>query len=326
VSATALAARVAELYLPPRPASAQATGAAAAATGGVTGLDVSARAGLFFDERTGEPMRLQANDGRLRIANGPALVTLAADRFRNARGDLFFRSQDEFELRFVSDDRLEIRSMEGQTTRYRRAQPWTPSAADLQAVAGRYESRELGATFEIVPGANGLVLRAERTPDRRIDLAPAERDTYMQRMMFVRFRRDAGGRVVGFDYGNPLVRGLAFTRLGSWSAAAPATPPAMAAEPPTAPPTAPGAAPRLEQLVGEYELAPGRTVAITLEDGRLHGQPPGGARRPLAHVSGATFAAGGGPLTLTFTLGADGRATALVMRQNGDARTLPRVR
>jgi hypothetical protein len=31
-------------------------------------------------------------------------------------------------------------------------------------------------------------------------------------------------------------------------------------------------------------------------------------------------------MTLTFTLGADGRATGLVMRQNGQERTVPRVR
>ena len=46
------------------------------------------------------------------------------------------------------------------------------------------------------------------------------------------------------------------------------------------------------------------------------------------HVSGATFAVGwaDGPITLTFTLGANGRATALIMRENGNERTLPRVR
>jgi hypothetical protein len=44
------------------------------------------------------------------------------------------------------------------------------------------------------------------------------------------------------------------------------------------------------------------------------------------HVSGTTFSAAGAPVTLTFTLGVEGRATALVMRQNGIERTLPRVR
>jgi hypothetical protein len=75
-------------------------------------------------------------------------------------------------------------------------------------------------------------------------------------------------------------------------------------------------------------MAPGRTITITLEGGQLHGEPTGNPKRPLVHVSGATFAVGraDAPVTVTFTLGADGRATALVMRQNGNERTLRRVR
>lgn len=327
VSATALAARVSDLYLPPLPAAARAEAAAAAA--GVTGVDPSSRVGTFFDERTGEPLLLQASEGRLRIANGPPLVALSADRFRPLRPGLFFRSQDAFEITFTSNDQLEIRSMEGQVTRYRRARPWTPAPADLQAADGRYESTELGSIFEILPGTGGLVMRFERAPEKSLELTPVERDTYMLRGMIVRFRRDADGKVAGFDYGNPVVRHLAFTRLGDRAAAsAPASRPAAAAPAASSavPAPAPSAepAPRLEGLVGDYELAPGRTLSITLEDGRLHGQPPGGEKRALTHVSGATFSAG--QITLTFTLDADGRATGLMMRQGDRERTLARVR
>ena len=102
---------------------------------------------------------------------------------------------------------------------------------------------------------------------------------------------------------------------------------ARVTQPPAAAPTSPTLAARgLDGLTGEYELAPGRTLAITLERGRLHGQPPGGEKRALRHVSGTTFSAEGSQITLTFTLGADGRATATVMRQNGRERTLPKVR
>ncbi|HEV2146162.1 MAG TPA: serine hydrolase [Longimicrobiaceae bacterium] len=317
VSATALAGRVAEVFLPPVDPQAQPPGPVDA-----PGVDVADRAGLFFHERTGQPLRLVVDDGRLRIANGPPLVAVAQDRFRNARGDMFFRSRDEFELHFASQGQLELKSMEGEVTRYRRAQPWSPTAADLQAFDGRYRSEELGSVFEIVPGASGLVMRFERSPDKALELTPVDRDTYMLRMMVVRFRRDESGRVVGFDYGNPLVRSLRFTRLGDRSAAPVAKNPAAASAAPTSP------APRLEGLTGEYELAPGRTVIVTLEDGRLHGQPPGGEKRPLVHLSDATFAVGqaDGRTTVAFTVGADGRATAMVMRQNGNERTLPRVR
>jgi hypothetical protein len=40
-----------------------------------------------------------------------------------------------------------------------------------------------------------------------LELTPVERDTYMLRMMIVRFRRDARGKVTGFEYSNPVVKG-----------------------------------------------------------------------------------------------------------------------
>jgi CubicO group peptidase (beta-lactamase class C family) len=310
VSATALARRVVELYGPSPDTSSTPKGPVAAA-----GVDVSTRAGLYFDERTGEPMRLGVNDGRLMIANGPPLVPVTATQFRPPRPDLFFRSQDDFEMTFVSPDRIELKSMEGQVTRYRRAQSWTPTAADLQAADGRYESTELGSVFEIVPGTGNLVMRFESAPQRSLELTPVERDTYMMRMMIVRLRRDAGGKVIGFVYGNPVVRDIAFARVGDRKSAAPSSATKDSAT-----------APKLEGLAGEYEMAPGRTLVVTLEEGRLHGQPPGGQKRVLTHVSGTTFSADGSGVTLTFSLGADGLATAAVMRQNGRERTLPKVR
>jgi hypothetical protein len=142
--------------------------------------------------------------------------------------------------------------------------------------------------------------------------------------MIVRFQRDASGRVTGFDYGNPVVRHLAFTRLGDRAATTSAT--AKDAAPATSAVPA-STAPKLESLAGEYEVAPGRMLTITVEGGQLFGQPAnGGAKLALTHDTGTTFAVAGRPMTLTFTLGADGRATALVMRQNGNERTLPRVK
>lgn len=216
MAATALARRVSDQFLPAT--GAETTGERAPASvsegGAVTGLDLNSRAGLFFSERTGEPLRLIVNNSRLSIASGPPLVAVTQDRFRNPRGSLFFRSQDEFELHFPSQDRFELKSMEGQVTMYRRAQPYAHSAADRQAFDGRYHSEELGSVFEIVPGTNGLVMRFERSPDKALELTPVERDTWMRSLMIVRFRRDGSGKVVGFDYSNPAVRNIRFTRLG----------------------------------------------------------------------------------------------------------------
>lgn len=172
------------------------------------GIDVSGRAGLFFDEATGDPLRLVVNEGRLRIAGGPALVALAADRFRNPDGDLGFRSQDEFELRFLSADGFELTSREGETTRYRRARPYAPTAADLAAFAGRFASEELRAVLEIAPGDDGLVVRLNDTQE--FAFAPVDPDTFQRGMMTLRFRRDSEGKVVALDYSNPVLRNVSF--------------------------------------------------------------------------------------------------------------------
>jgi len=81
-------------------------------------------------------------------------------------------------------------------------------------------------------------------------------------------------------------------------------------------------------MVGGYEMAPGRSLKITLEDGHLQSELTGSAKQRLVHVSGETFGAGraDGPVTLTFSVGANGRATAAVMRENGTEQTLKRVR
>lgn len=194
--------RVLDLFLPPPPAAPPSARAAAEPA-------APELAGLFFSDRTGEPLRLVVAGGRLRVAGGPVLVTLAKDRFRNPRGVTRFMSQDEFELHFLSQDELELKSMEGTTTRYRRARPYAPSAADLAAFAGRYETDEIG-TLEIAPTSTGLSGRLNESP--QLELAPVDPDVFQRGAMTIRFRRDASGRVSGLDLTNPVLRNAHFPR------------------------------------------------------------------------------------------------------------------
>ena len=205
-SASALAGRVADQFLPPPPAE------PATAAVSVTEADLNSKAGIFLNERTGEPLRLIANNGKLQIPGGRPLMAVSADRFRNPRGDLFFMSQDEFELNFVSKDVFELKSMEGQTTRYARAQPYAPSAADLQAFAGRYTSDDVGSAFKVVPGKDSLMIHLEGSSGKGSEIRPVARDTFQISRVTVRFVRDKDGKVVAFDYSNPLVRNIRYTR------------------------------------------------------------------------------------------------------------------
>ena len=63
--------------------------------------------------------------------------------------------------------------MEGEVTRYRRARSYTPTAADLKTLAGRYEATSF---------------------------RPVDRDIFQFRLMTVRVHRDKAGKVVAFDY------------------------------------------------------------------------------------------------------------------------------
>lgn len=202
----AYANRIFDLFLPP--ATAEPTAKAGVAAG-----DLSTRAGLFFNEQNGQPLLLSVNNNTLAIAGGGPLVALAADRFRNLRRSVFFMSEAEFELQFLSADRFEIKPNEGAAMRYRRAQPYAPTAAELNTFAGRYESNEMGAVMEMVPEKGVLVMRFHRNPEKALQLKPADGDTFMTGMMTVRFLRDTDGKVTGYNYSNPVLRNIKYTRL-----------------------------------------------------------------------------------------------------------------
>ena len=291
------------------------TAPAGAAAANVAAADPGGRAGLYFDERTGQPLRLVVNEGRLRIAGGPALVALDNDRFRNPRGILRFMSQDEFELHFVSQDQFELKSMEGRTTRYRRGRPYAPGAADLAAFAGRYETDEIGAV-EITPAGNGLSGRLNGSP--AIEFAPVDPDVFQRGATTLRFRRDAAGKVVGLDMTNPGLRNAHFPRRGD-AAAPPA--PAQA--------QSPAANPALSIYEGTYALqAPNRVIDLRVwvdAQGRLTGELVGlGDQTTFRPSTGHRFLhATMDDAWVLFTV-QDGRAVSATMHQRGREISGPR--
>jgi hypothetical protein len=204
--------RAFELFVPGAPPQAPETGPPPAIPGEAL-AEVSSKAGLFFNEETGQPLRLAVDRGRFRVAGGPGLVPVAKDRFRRWGANVQFMSQDEFELHFLSPDQFELKSMEGKTTRFRRAQPYTPTEADLKALAGRYESDELKAVIQMAPGKSGLSGRVNDTPGPAVEFRAVDRDTFQFGMLTLRFRRDTTGNVVALDFSNPVLRSIKFTRL-----------------------------------------------------------------------------------------------------------------
>ncbi len=208
------AGRIFDLFVPGVRRKAEASEALAGAQSTVIeGLDVNSKAGLFFNEQNGQPLRLAVQNGMLRVAGGPPLRALTRDRFQRVGNSSQFMSGDAFELNVASQDLLEMKSMEGKVTRYRRAQPYAPTATELQAFAGRYESKDVGSVFQIAAGQNAVTLILEHLPVRRVDLSAVDRDTFQRGGMTVRFHRDTSGKVVAFDWSTPVNRNIRFTRL-----------------------------------------------------------------------------------------------------------------
>jgi CubicO group peptidase (beta-lactamase class C family) len=73
----------------------------------------------------------------------------------------------------------------------------------------------------------------------------------------------------------------------------------------------------LETYVGEYELAPGFLVVVTLEDGALFGQPTGQGKFGLFPESETEFFLRAVDAQVSFTKDASGNVTGMILHQSG---------
>lgn len=210
VGATSIGHRLADQFIQ-NPGILEPENGPPPAVTGDTLSEANSKAGLFFNEQTGEAMRLAVDRGRFRIAGGPGLVPITKDRFRRWGAFVQFLSQDEFELNFLSPDQFELKSMEGKVTVYRRAKTYTPDTTQLQAFKGRYESDEIGAFFDIVPRKDVLMGRANDTLGEPFELKPVHPDTFQLGGITLRFLRNKAGKVEALLYSNPVVRNIKFT-------------------------------------------------------------------------------------------------------------------
>ena len=178
----------------------------------VKDLDPDKLAGLFFNEATGEPLRIAVQKGRLRVAEGPGLEQISNDRFKRRGSMVSFMANDEFEIHYLSNDQFELKSMEGKITKYRRAKAFAPKEAELKAYEGRYESEELRSAIIVSIGKNGLECRFEHMGDRKLPLAPVDPDVFQVSRVTIHFLRDKQGKVEALTFSNPLARHMKFKK------------------------------------------------------------------------------------------------------------------
>ena len=210
---SAYADRILDLYVPKKSSAGKNENKTPADTGTVN--NITNRGGLFFNEVNGQPLRLLVNNNTLSVFRGGPLVAINSSKYRNKGKSLFFMSEADFELEFINEDKFEIKTKVGTILHYKRAKGWTPTAAELDTFSGLYESNEMGSVLEIKPGKTGLVMRFYRNPAKSLQFNPVDRDTFMFGMMTIRFIRDVEGKIVGYEYSNPVVRNIKFTKLNT---------------------------------------------------------------------------------------------------------------
>lgn len=82
----------------------------------------------------------------------------------------------------------------------------------------------------------------------------------------------------------------------------------------------------LDGLIGEYALAPEFHITITREGSQLYAQATGQSRYPAFAESETSFFLRIVEAVITFTRGADGKATMLTLHQGGASTPAPRVK
>jgi len=167
---------------------------------------LDARAGLYRSLKTGEPLLVTVEKDLLR-AGGGALVALSGTSFRQGSTDVTFVGDGT-----APSARVRFAYPNGTSEAYERVAPAAPTAAELATYAGVYTSDEAEVSFTLTV-ENG-VLTAARRPDTRATLEPVYADGFASPIGFVRFHRDAGGRVNGLSVVTGRAWDVRFERSG----------------------------------------------------------------------------------------------------------------
>jgi CubicO group peptidase (beta-lactamase class C family) len=152
---------------------------------------LAARAGLYRNTVTGEPLRIAVRDGKLVEAGANTeAVPLSANLFQASNG-----SRVAYEV--APDGRtrtMRLLQPDGDTIVFVPVDAYVPTSSDLAAYVGTYVTEEAAATFTVVAQGDKLLLR--QRPALSFELRPVYRDAFEAPTGdLVRFIRDERGKV-----------------------------------------------------------------------------------------------------------------------------------
>ncbi|PZQ62634.1 MAG: serine hydrolase [Phenylobacterium zucineum] len=191
---TVIGRRVADAFMKPAPPI--------SADRATPPADLASLPGLYADERTGGVLRVAAEGQVLRIVSGPTLSAGAKPGTYSA-GDAAFVFTADGATRTVE---------RGESTTYRKVEPAAPDAAALAALAGTYESDEVGAVLRVTVRDGALALTPSDRPSHPLIATPLYADAFRADGGLVRVVRGADGRAVALKFTSSRVYALEFRR------------------------------------------------------------------------------------------------------------------
>jgi len=217
INPIAMAREVADVYLTnaaPRPRARRR--APAAATGFALSPDqLASKAGLYRDPSNEALLRVAVRGGKLMANDGAGgdagfeLIPVSASRFTVPGGTPA--------LDFIPADtggtkEVHVLGPQPEPRVLQAVSPVTVSESDLRALAGEYESQDLGVIYSLVATESGLTLRIPGRADIRLE--PVSEDVFGGDVVgTVSFSRGARDAVTGFTIHSSGVRSLLFQRV-----------------------------------------------------------------------------------------------------------------
>jgi CubicO group peptidase (beta-lactamase class C family) len=190
--------------------------AAAADTAGSTLAAPAGLAGIYRDTRTNTTLVLEASGTSVRRAGGLPVRVLADGTLLSGATRLRVDRRPDGTVRTIRQA-----TADGDSLQYTRVADaaWTPTAADLAGLAGRYRSEEIGVTFDVTTVGAGLSISPRAgvadtvTPLYRERTPGGTRDGFTNGGEAVWFMRDAKGRVSAMHFGAGRVWDFVSTRV-----------------------------------------------------------------------------------------------------------------
>jgi CubicO group peptidase (beta-lactamase class C family) len=151
-------------------------------------------AGLYADDRAGEPLSLTWHEDRLESDDGARLEAAPRGGFR--LGD---RS-----VKLLPGDRFQL-NQTGDVITFKRVESYAPTRAELQSIVGQYRSAEAEASFIVSLDGDHLRFTVGGRPEATGPLKPIYKDAFVGPQGLVRLVFDTSGTVTALRLSNDRV-------------------------------------------------------------------------------------------------------------------------